>query len=412
MKRDLTGQRFGRLKVLQREETGKPGNWWKCRCDCGNIKIVQEQNLLQGKVKSCGCLRRENHVNRIEDLTGQRFGKLTVLRLAPEYKGGPALWECRCDCGNLKTVRASKLKSGETKSCGCLKKENFDLAGKRFGKLTVLKLISAPNAKVKLWECQCDCGNHITASTKQLLNGEVTSCGCTPSASQSKDSEQPDLTGQRFGMLTVLGKADCEKKGTWWNCQCDCGNTRIASTDELISGKVISCGCVQRPKKDLSGKRFGALTVLHRVQTGKKGVWWKCKCDCGKERIVSTRDLTSGRVVNCGDEKNHPAQDATPKLRDDLTGRRFGRLTVIGLADTKLSGQYAWRCRCDCGNEIIVRGSTLRSGRTKSCGCLRSTTESRMSRVIDLTGQRFGQLTVLRMAENMHGYANVIAGTL
>ncbi len=62
------------------------------------------------------------------DLTGQKYGRLTVLKRAPNDSHGTAQWLCRCDCGNLKTVRGVNLRSGNTKSCGCLNKE---LASKR-----------------------------------------------------------------------------------------------------------------------------------------------------------------------------------------------------------------------------------------------------------------------------------------
>ena len=53
----------------------------------------------------------------------------------------------------------------------------------------------------------------------------------------------------------------------------------------------------------------------------------------------------------------------------DLTGQRFGRLVVISEAGRK-NGAVAWLCRCDCGNEIVIRGDKLRRGHTQSCGCL------------------------------------------
>lgn len=58
---DLTGQRFGRLVVLERAENSKNGQArWKCQCDCGNVKIIQGNHLRQGTTKSCGCLEKEN----------------------------------------------------------------------------------------------------------------------------------------------------------------------------------------------------------------------------------------------------------------------------------------------------------------------------------------------------------------
>lgn len=59
-----------------------------------------------------------------------------------------------------------------------------------------------------------------------------------------------------------------------------------------------------------------------------------------------------------------------PKRREDLTGKRFGRLIVIEFYDHNKYGQARWLCKCDCGNTTIVLGSCLRSGSTSSCGCL------------------------------------------
>lgn len=54
----------------------------------------------------------------------------------------------------------------------------------------------------------------------------------------------------------------------------------------------------------------------------------------------------------------------------DLSGRQFGRLFVVEREGASKSGQALWKCRCVCGNEVCVEGYSLRSGNTKSCGCL------------------------------------------
>jgi hypothetical protein len=79
----------------------------------------------------------------------------------------------------------------------------------------------------------------------------------------------------------------------------------------------------------------------------------------------------------------------------DLTGQRFGRLVVLGLDKSKggnpnRPGSY-WFCRCDCGNELTVRGNSLKIGDTKSCGCLLK--QPRMTKYLE--GKRFGRLVVL-----------------
>ncbi len=64
--------------------------------------------------------------------------------------------------------------------------------------------------------------------------------------------------------------------------------------------------------------------------------------------------------------------------KNDLTGQRFGRWTVIKRSGSKMYGEPGastsfplWLCRCDCGTEAIVMGENLKRGRSKSCGCLR-----------------------------------------
>lgn len=77
----------------------------------------------------------------------------------------------------------------------------------------------------------------------------------------------------------------------------------------------------------------------------------------------------------------------------DLLGQKFGYLTVIEEDGSNSSGNAMWKCECDCGNKVSVRGIDLRRGHTKSCGCYRP-----KSKVIDMTGQKFGQWTVLKFA--------------
>lgn len=60
------------------------------------------------------------------------------------------------------------------------------------------------------------------------------------------------------------------------------------------------------------------------------------------------------------------------KIRKALNGQRFGKLIVVKYIYSDNHGETYWLCKCDCGNEIIVKRTNLRSGNTKSCGCLHS----------------------------------------
>ena len=122
--RDLSGMQFGRLTVLRRDESCKGKNIkWICQCSCGSITSVAGYHLTRGDIQSCGCLCREAASARCIDLTGNTYGRLTVVKRAGVDSGKNVTWICRCSCGNSVVVAGDKLKSGNTKSCGCLSKE-------------------------------------------------------------------------------------------------------------------------------------------------------------------------------------------------------------------------------------------------------------------------------------------------
>lgn len=137
------GQVFGRLTVLEEapaptEYTTYKGLWYRCRCQCGNEAVVRRVSLVGGGTKSCGCLRREHARNtaleklsRVRIAPGQVFGRLTVIRETEERDFKNIVYEARCQCGNIKLVRGSLLKTGRVKSCGCLLAEHRANLNKR-----------------------------------------------------------------------------------------------------------------------------------------------------------------------------------------------------------------------------------------------------------------------------------------
>lgn len=130
--KNLIGQRFGRLIAIRPTEKRKYGLvLWECACDCGNKVQATSSVLTGGQTKSCGCLRNEhgkktgekNRFKYTKDLTGQRFGRLVALSQTDMRKYGNVVWECKCDCGSLTYVASNSLTCGNTRSCGCLRKE-------------------------------------------------------------------------------------------------------------------------------------------------------------------------------------------------------------------------------------------------------------------------------------------------
>ena len=120
---DLSGQRFCRLVALGPHESRRKKVHWLCRCDCGNEPWIETQSLRNGNTKSCGCLHRETTSRRcLKDISGQKFGRLLVLNQT-ERRRRVVYWLCRCNCGVEKWVGAPALRSGATVSCGCLNRE-------------------------------------------------------------------------------------------------------------------------------------------------------------------------------------------------------------------------------------------------------------------------------------------------
>lgn len=126
-------------------------------------------------------------VGHARDLTGKKFGWLTVLGRAPTNSPNRSdpWWWCRCECGNITKVMANRLTADLTKSCGCYQRKRVaetwttDLTGQRFGKLVALKDSGKRDSdRSIIWTCKCDCGNIVEVSGHSLKRGMTQSCGC------------------------------------------------------------------------------------------------------------------------------------------------------------------------------------------------------------------------------------------
>ena len=222
------------------------------------------------------------------DLSGQKFGRLTVLSYS-DTRNGRARWLCRCECGKEITVSANSLKSGNTKSCGCLNLEKaiarikgqksnpVPMIGKRFGRLVVVSEVEPKNRK-KQFLCKCDCGNEKIAAGWLLRRGVIRSCGCLQKETARKHCQSMagrispralDLVGQKFGALTVLekaGKTNTDQQK--WKCVCKCGKIVFPTTAHLRNGHTTSCGCLglkhATEAKITHGKTGTPLYTVHQ----------------------------------------------------------------------------------------------------------------------------------------------------
>lgn len=245
---DLTGRRFGRLVVLQRDVTKIKKVFWVCKCDCGNTVSVNSSNLMTGNTTSCGCKKVEAGEKKLRDLKGQRFGRWTVLSRDETKTEGNAYWICKCECGTIKSVNSRNLLSGKSTSCGCYRAENpahiNDLTGQRFGRLVAIKPSKVKKDSNRWWICKCDCGKTISVRSVCLVRGDTTSCGCFQKERAGAYLFK-DLSGMQFGKLIVIGRASGNYDHAYWKCRCECGNT-VEAVDgyNLTHGYTQSCGCL------------------------------------------------------------------------------------------------------------------------------------------------------------------------
>lgn len=176
------------------------------------------------------------------DLTGQRFNKLLVLKRVENSKNGKAQYLCKCDCGKQTIVEAYRLKSGNTKSCGCLQRQRKeeDLVGKTFGRLTVesfagYKQINKRNAR-PFWNCVCSCGTHKTVNGDWLKCGNVKSCGCL-----NKDKALEANSKHGFAVRKLKGLDETRIYRIWDKMKQRCYNPKQTYYKDYGGRGIIVC---------------------------------------------------------------------------------------------------------------------------------------------------------------------------
>lgn len=235
-----------------------------------------------------------------------------------------------------------------------------DLTGQKFGDLTALFRIDLTKNGSACWALQCSCGEYTFGSANSLKNGDKKYC---------ENHEINQMIGKKFGNLTVLSYSRSINEKRYYWCECECGTKKEICGKSLKNGSSQSCGCSHH--KDITGEIYGHVKVLHPTNKRKNGnVVWVCECDCGEIFESDEHTLYIGRRKVCD---NH--------FINTIVGCTFGELTALKYTKTVDNSSY-FDCICSCGNHIEVRGSSLKSGNTKSCGHINSIGETNIKNIL------------------------------
>ena len=184
--------------------------------------------------------------------------------------------------------------------------------------------------------------------------------------------------GMKFGHWDVIKFShNNAHRVKYFLCKCDvCGTEKPVRGTSLISGQ--STACSRDCMNTLIGMKFGRWTVLKKDFSRPR--YYICKCDCGTVKSVYRGSLLQGATKSCGCLKVENTKKYNEENASDHIEEKYGKFTIT---DYELHGdKYYYKCKCDCGNEVTVRGGNLFNGNTTSCGCINSKANEEMGRIL------------------------------
>ena len=327
------------------------------------------------------------------DLTGQKFGKLTVIEYAGKNKDNRAMFYCECECGKRDVAVGTYLVKKRQQDCGCIsgsKGKNLNIIGKTFNELTATKRVGINPKGHVLYEFKCSCGNTKVIVGSQVANGRTKSCGCLTKA------KKYDIIGKTFDKLTALKFVGSDKNNNYlYEFKCSCGNIVVLPASRVRAGTTKSCGClVSDPDLSIIGKKFNMLTALRfvgRNNNSRNNAMYEFQCECGNKKIIRGTHVTRGGTKSCGClfKKIRLGIRSDSEARSHI-GEVHNRITIIDIErDDKDSG-YRMVCKCSCGSDkrILSTYTKIVRGEVQSCGCYKSEVTSILGSTIGIHNGR------------------------
>ena len=200
------------------------------------------------------------------------------------------------------------------------------------------------------------------------------------------------MIGERFGKLKVLSFEGVRNEKAIFKCRCDCGKEIVVRGNDLKSGGTTSCGCA---KKEAIHKRYektwnlfigtkiNLLTATKFIGTENGNAMFEFECECGNKTILPAYIVKSGGIKSCGCSRKEAMCKKYEDVWSSFIGTKINFLTATKFIGTK-NEKAMFEFECECGNKIILSADTVKSGKTKSCGCIGSSYgEAYISKLLD-----------------------------
>ena len=231
----------------------------------------------------------------------EKYNRWTVISIPSIERHRKVL--CKCDCGTEKVVSYDNIKAGRSISCGCYLREvtTKDISGMKFDRLTAISISGRNYREEVMWNCACDCGKSVVVKTSSLVTGNTKSCGCLFKETRKK----LDLKGMRFGIVTVLEEHSSNRRGVTWKCKCDCGKECYKYSSALNGGGSISCGCAKLSIKNRKPYTTESFRKMSRILGHKRRALKRNSTGSyTKDQVDDLLLKQKGRCANCGKKVN------------------------------------------------------------------------------------------------------------
>jgi hypothetical protein len=247
------------------------------------------------------------------------------------------------------------------------------VVGQKFGKLEVLGFSHKKDGE-SYWNCRCVCGDESYHRKSFLVRGIRNQCRhCGKDASRNRLE-----LGSIYGSWKILSEERGSHGETTYLCECECGTQKNIHPSVLKSNRRNKCNdCATKESGIVKrlilnpGDKFGKWTVLEQTEGKTHRTSYKCRCECGNERVIDGTILKNGESTQCKTCSQLETRLLVMGRKDDYYSRiqphdKFGSWEVLGLP-IRRKGIIKVHCRCDCGNETYIYCSNLLSGQTTRC---------------------------------------------